>query len=77
MDEESKTDNLMDAAWIKRLFRRCAQKLHPDQERDPDQRELKQEQMAALLQARDDDDLLRLLQIYDDTLAEYVLRECR
>ena len=62
--------DLTDEAWIKRLFRRAAQQLHPDRESDDKTREEKARCMRELLQARREGDLLGLLRIYGETLGE-------
>lgn len=55
---------LVDAGWLRRLFRRAAQALHPDRETDPDQRAQKHERMQELLRARKDGDVLAMLGLY-------------
>ena len=55
---------LADAGWLRRLFRRAAQALHPDRETDPDQRAHKHERMQELLRARKDGDVLAMLALY-------------
>jgi len=55
---------LADAGWLRRLFRRAAQALHPDRETDPDQRAHKHERMQELLRAREDGDVLTMLALY-------------
>lgn len=68
---------LVDAGWLRRLFRRAAQALHPDRETDADQRALKHERMQELLQARKDGDLLAMLRLYAEASgdSELVLAE--
>ncbi|MFN2335063.1 MAG: hypothetical protein ABR550_11645 [Wenzhouxiangellaceae bacterium] len=55
---------LADAGWLRSLFRRAAQALHPDRETDPDQRAHKHERMQELLRARKDGDVLAMLALY-------------
>ena len=61
---------LANEAWIKRLFRKAAQQLHPDREADPQTREHKEQRMAELLAARREGDVLTLLRIYGESLGE-------
>jgi len=57
---------LMDGTWIRGLFHRAAKALHPDRERDPEQRRIKENLMQRLLQARKEGDVMTLLQLYGD-----------
>jgi hypothetical protein len=61
-------DQLMDSTWIKTLFRRAAQNLHPDREPDPESRRHKQQQLTELLSARKENDVLTILKIYSEAL---------
>lgn len=63
-DSAVRTRRLMDGSWARSLFRRAAQALHPDRESDPGQRQHKQVLMQQLLAARDQADILTLLQLY-------------
>ena len=63
-EAETRSRALMDGSWTRGLFRRAAQALHPDRETDPEQRQHKQALMQQLLAARDEGDLLTLLQLY-------------
>lgn len=51
-------------AWLKSLFRRTAQALHPDREQDEARREEKHRLMSALLEARDNQDIVAMLDLY-------------
>lgn len=55
---------LADADWLRRLFRRAAQALHPDRETDPERRAEKQTLMQQLLHARKAGDVLAMLELY-------------
>jgi hypothetical protein len=55
---------LMDNDWIKTMFRRTAQNLHPDREPDAKKRRLKEQRLSELLAARKENDILTLLKIY-------------
>lgn len=55
---------LADADWLRGLFRRAAQALHPDRETDPELRAHKQERVQQLLNARRQGDVLAILEIY-------------
>lgn len=70
---EAKPDrasNLTNAGWLRNLFRRAAQALHPDRETDPEQRARKQEKMQALVKARKEGDVLAMLELYADASGE-------
>jgi len=67
-------ERLSDSTWIKNLFRRAAQALHPDREADPEQRRHKQQRMSELLRARRHNDIMTLLTIYSETVGEQDLR---
>jgi hypothetical protein len=54
----------MDNDWIKTLFRRAAQNLHPDREPDSEKRRLKEQRLSELLSARKENDVLTMLKIY-------------
>jgi hypothetical protein len=57
---------LFNDQWIKNLFRRTARVLHPDKEQDAERRLEKQQLMSRLLQARDQQDILTMLQLHND-----------
>jgi hypothetical protein len=56
--------NLVSDQWLTTLFRRTANALHPDKERNEDLRSEKQELMAQLLAAREQKDVFSLLNMY-------------
>ncbi|PID63946.1 MAG: hypothetical protein CSB44_00305 [Gammaproteobacteria bacterium] len=56
--------SLMDGKWLRSLFRRAAQELHPDRELDESLRKEKEAAMQALLAARRDGDVLTILSLY-------------
>lgn len=58
---------VMDSAWVKTLFRRTAQTLHPDREPDNEKRHHKQKQLSELLTARKENDLLTMIKIFSET----------
>lgn len=62
--------NITDSGWLKGLFRRAAQALHPDRETNPEQRLKKQQRMKELLLARKQNDVMTMLSIYSETLGE-------
>jgi hypothetical protein len=68
--EPDRASNLTNAGWLRNLFRRAAQALHPDRETDPEQRARKQEKMQALVKARKDGDVLAMLELYADASGE-------
>jgi hypothetical protein len=52
--------------WIRNLFRRTARVLHPDKEQDPEQRQQKQRLMTQLLDAREQQDVMTMMQLYSE-----------
>ena len=81
-DEDDEDGNelsrkVMDGSWLKTLFRRAAQMLHPDREPDPQRRESKQARLRELLAARKQGDIMAVLSIYSETVsdADIVLAE--
>jgi hypothetical protein len=76
-DTEARRQRLMDGSWVRSLFRRAAQALHPDREQNPEQRHAKQRAMQQLLAARKQGDIMTLLQLYSECVDgnELVLAE--
>ncbi|MDT8439504.1 MAG: hypothetical protein RQ729_10895 [Wenzhouxiangellaceae bacterium] len=64
---------LADADWLRRLFRRAAQALHPDREADADKRADKQARMQQLLRARKEGDVLGMLELYAEVSGDHEL----
>ena len=62
--------DLTSAGWLRSLFRRAAQALHPDRESDPEQRAHKQARMQDLLKARKDGDVLAIMELYAEASGE-------
>lgn len=56
---------LINGKWIRKLFRRTAQALHPDKEQNPEKREHKQNLMSELLRARDNKDVMTMMMLYN------------
>ena len=52
--------------WIRNLFRRTAGALHPDKEQDPKQQLKKQQLMTQLLDARDQQDIMTMMTLYNE-----------
>ncbi len=67
------TDGLDVESWLKTAFRRLARALHPDREPDAELREHKQQQLARLTAARDEQDMVALLEVYLRTVEQYQL----
>lgn len=61
---------LMNSEWVRSLFRRTAQVLHPDREPDPLRRRDKEQAMQVLLEARQRDDILTMLQLFSEHCGE-------
>lgn len=59
--------------WIRNLFRRTARALHPDKEQDPDKRLAKQKLMTTLLDARDQQDIMTMMMLYNEHADDNVL----
>lgn len=68
--EATTASRITDRAWLKRLFRRAAQALHPDREPDPERQRVKLQQMKELLRARKQNDVLSILAIYSEVAGE-------
>ena len=69
-DENELSRKVMDGSWMKKLFRRAAQMLHPDREPDPQRRESKQARLRELLAARKQGDIMAVLSIYSETVSD-------
>ena len=65
-DTRERRQHLMDGTWVRNLFRRAAQTLHPDRESDPEQRQMKERSMQQLLEARKQGDIMTLLSLYSE-----------
>ena len=59
-----KEKNIFSDKWLRTLFRRTANALHPDKERNAELRKEKEGLMTQLLAARDDKDVYSLLSLY-------------
>ena len=68
-DTETRRQRLMDGSWVRNLFRRAAQALHPDREPDPERRQAKERAMQQLLEARKQGDIMTLLQLYGECIS--------
>jgi hypothetical protein len=76
-DTNPRTSQLINEKWIRNLFRRTARALHPDKEQDPVKREHKQALMSELLNARDTQDVMTMMLMYNQHVddSELVLGE--
>jgi hypothetical protein len=63
----------MDEKWLKSVFRKTANALHPDKEQDIEKREEKEALMTELLRARDENDVLGLINLYHAHVSEDAL----
>jgi hypothetical protein len=61
---------VLDDKWLKQLFRRAAQALHPDRERDPARRLHKEQLMTELLHARDNNDMMTVMMLYQQHVTD-------
>ncbi|MBV1919706.1 MAG: hypothetical protein KUG73_03430 [Pseudomonadales bacterium] len=62
--EPPKEKNIFSDKWLRTIFRRTANALHPDKERNAALRKEKEGLMAQLLTARDDKDVYSLINLY-------------
>lgn len=62
--KNQKNNKVLDDKWIKSLFRRAANALHPDKESEPAKKLEKEVLMSKLLVARDKGDVFSLINIY-------------
>jgi hypothetical protein len=62
--ENPKEKDIFSDKWLKTIFRRTANALHPDKEKNEDLRKEKQDLMSQLLTARDSKDVFSLLNLY-------------
>lgn len=69
-EEAASPEAEMDGKWLRQLFRRTAAVLHPDKEQDPQRREQKQQAMAELLDARDKEDVISMVSLYAEHVAD-------
>ena len=63
---DTRAGQLINEKWIRNLFRRTARALHPDKEQDPIKREHKQALMSELLSARDNQDVMGMMLLYNE-----------
>jgi len=68
--KKPRADQLLSGKWIRGLFRRTAQVLHPDKEQDPKQRAHKERLMSELLEARDKQDVMTMLQLHNEHVGD-------
>ena len=62
--EPPKENNILSDKWLRTIFRRTANALHPDKERNAALRKEKEGLMSQLLTARDDKDVYSLINLY-------------
>ena len=62
--EHPKENNVFSDKWLRTIFRRTANALHPDKERNAALRKEKEGLMSQLLTARDDKDVYSLINLY-------------
>jgi len=63
---KARRQRLMDGSWVRNLFRRAAQAMHPDREPDPEKRQVRERSMQQLLEARKQGDIMTLLHLYSE-----------
>lgn len=64
LPEKPKETNMLSDKWLRMIFRRTANVLHPDKERNADLRKAKEGLMSQLLTARDEKDIFSMLNLY-------------
>ncbi|MBV1919676.1 MAG: hypothetical protein KUG73_03270 [Pseudomonadales bacterium] len=64
ISEKPKEKNILSDKWLRTIFRRTANALHPDKERNEGLRKEKERLMSQLLTARDEKDVFSLLNLY-------------
>ncbi|TVQ32000.1 MAG: hypothetical protein EA370_12625 [Wenzhouxiangella sp.] len=62
------SSKLTDPGWVRSLFRKAAQALHPDREIDDQKRAGREQRMQQLLAARKQGDLLTMLKLYAEAV---------
>ena len=65
-EQPDRSEQPINEKWIRNLFRRTARALHPDKEQDPEQRSHKQKLMTQLLDARDQQDIMTMMMLYNE-----------
>ncbi len=68
LEHSSSTD--LDDLWLKKIFRRVANTLHPDKEKDPKLRQQKQHLMVKLTNARDNNDVATIIDLFMEHIGE-------
>lgn len=66
-EQEAQLRKLLKKTSINKLFRRIAKTIHPDLEQDETKKKLRHTQMSELIEARDNKDIAKILDIYTDT----------
>lgn len=73
LEEEQDKKNInqfLKTSAINKMFRQIVRVLHPDREQDPEKRELKNQLMAELVSAREDNDILKIFSLYHEHVGE-------
>ena len=68
--ERKDINQFLKSSSINKMFRKIAGVLHPDREQDPTQREQKNQLMAELVAAREDNDIPKIFTLYNDHVGE-------
>lgn len=69
-DRQSALDKVLRGSSINDLFRQLARRLHPDRELDPELKAQRGQQMQELTEARDQQDVFKLLELYEHHIGE-------
>lgn len=72
-DPSAQERDLFGEQWLRTIFRRTANALHPDKEMDDERRLQKQALMSRLLTARDSKDVFELLSLYQEHVSDQSL----
>ena len=68
--QEAELARLIKGTSINKLFRKIARAMHPDLEQDENKKREKHDQMARLLEAREQKDVAYILQLYTQTFGQ-------
>ncbi|QDD89595.1 hypothetical protein CCZ28_11415 [Pseudomonas oryzihabitans] len=69
-ERQSALDKVLRGSSVNDLFRQLARRLHPDRELDPELKQQRGQQMQELTEARDQQDVFTLLELYERHIGE-------
>ncbi len=74
-EDQTTFNQLFKSSSVNQLFRKLARLLHPDLEQDEALKKQKHQQMSQLTTARDNNDILSILQLYSDCTGQSPMEE--